>query len=61
MPEVVLLSRHPGEMISPLYSTSQPCYVNKMVHPASVNLHTARRLFTIPVSVCAVLSMSGRL
>ena len=36
------------KMISLLYSTSLPCCVKKMMHPASVNLQMARKLFIIP-------------
>ena len=33
--------------------------MNKMVHPASVNLHMARRLFSIPGSIYARVEPFG--
>ena len=50
-----VLSCHPCTMISLLYSTSQPCCVNRTVQPASVNSHTMSSLLII-LGVC-VLSL----
>ena len=55
------LSLHPQRTISPLNSTSTPCFVKRTLQPALQSVATARRLFVIPGHLCATLAAGGSL
>ena len=55
------MSLHPRRTVSPLNSTSTPCFMKCTLQPALHSVATARILFVIPGHLCATLAAGGSL
>ena len=55
------MSLHPRRTISPLNSTSTPCFMKCTLQPALHSVVTARRLLVIHGHLCATLAAGGGL